>query len=165
MTPDILIKQLKDSKTYFDRSVRCLTEEDSTFTPVEGTRTAAQQIAHAAQTVDWFFQGAFRPESFEMDFGKMEEDVTRVQSIREARAWLDKAYAHAAEILRSKTAEELAQPLAEGLMGGQPRYEIVEAIVDHSAHHRGALTVYARLRGHVPAMPYMEMAEPSMATA
>jgi hypothetical protein len=46
MTPDQLIQQLNDSKTFFDRSVRCLTEEDSTFAPVEGLRTAAQVIAH-----------------------------------------------------------------------------------------------------------------------
>ncbi len=27
----------------------------------------------------------------------------------------------------------------------------------HTAHHRGALAVYARLLGKVPAMPYMDM--------
>jgi uncharacterized damage-inducible protein DinB len=34
---------------------------------------------------------------------------------------------------------------------------IFGAITDHTAHHRGALTVYARLNGIVPPMPYMEM--------
>ena len=46
--------------------------------------------------------------------------------------------------------------LPEGpVMGGQPRFTIFGAITDHTTHHRGALTVYSRLRGHVPAMPYM----------
>jgi uncharacterized damage-inducible protein DinB len=42
-------------------------------------------------------------------------------------------------------------------MGGLPRYAIVSALTDHTAHHRGALTVYARLLGLVPPMPYMDM--------
>ena len=46
--------------------------------------------------------------------------------------------------------------LPEGpVMGGAPRLAIVNAITDHTAHHRGTLTVYSRLRGHTPAMPYM----------
>jgi hypothetical protein len=28
---------------------------------------------------------------------------------------------------------------------------------DHTAHHRGALTVYSRLLGKVPKMPYADM--------
>lgn len=165
VTSEVLIQQLHESKDYFDRSTRCLTEEDSTFTPVEGTRTAAQQIAHAAQTVDWFFEGAFRPEGFETDMVKLEADIAGVQSIQEARNWLDMAYARAVEVLQSQTDDELARPLPEGIMGGQPIYSIVPAILDHAAHHRGALTVYSRLRGHVPAMPYMEMDEPLMVSA
>ncbi len=49
---------------YFDRSTAALTEEDATFTPTEGTFTAAQQVAHAAQTIDWFVDGAFLPDGF-----------------------------------------------------------------------------------------------------
>jgi uncharacterized damage-inducible protein DinB len=83
-----------------------------------------------------------------------------VQSLGAARAWLDTAFTRAAEFLAARTPEELAQPLpADGIMGGAPRFVIVEAINDHTAHHRGALTVYARMRGRVPAMPYMEVEE------
>ena len=42
------------------------------------------------------------------------------------------------------------------IMGGAPRLAIFGAINDHTAHHRGALTVYARLNGIVPPMPYMD---------
>ena len=49
-------------------------------------------------------------------------------------------------------------PLPPGpIMGGQPRLAIFGALTDHSAHHRGALTVYSRLLGKVPPMPYMDM--------
>jgi len=39
-------------------------------------------------------------------------------------------------------------------MGGEPRAAVVGAIVDHMAHHRGALSVYARLLGYAPPIPY-----------
>ncbi len=39
-------------------------------------------------------------------------------------------------------------------MRGVSRTAIVVPIVDHTAHHRGALTVYVRLLGKVPKMMY-----------
>jgi uncharacterized damage-inducible protein DinB len=42
-------------------------------------------------------------------------------------------------------------PLPDGtVLGGMPRIGIVREIVDHTAHHRGALTVYARLKNIIP---------------
>ncbi len=158
MNPAILARQLRETKEWFDRSSRCLTEEDSTFAPAEGAMTAAQQVAHVARTVDWFVEGAFRPEGFDMDFEAQAKEIMKVGSLAEARAWADRAFAAAIEKISSSTAEELATPLPPGpVMGGAPRAYIVSGIADHTSHHRGVLTVYSRLRGHVPAMPYMEM--------
>ena len=57
----------------------------------------------------------------------------------------------------SKSNAELTAPIAAGpIMGGAPRMAIISAITDHTAHHRGALTVYARVSGLVPPMPYMD---------
>jgi hypothetical protein len=39
-------------------------------------------------------------------------------------------------------------------MGGAPRASIIDGLTDHTAHHRGSLAVYARLRGKTPPMPY-----------
>jgi len=45
------------------------------------------------------------------------------------------------ESLRSRSPEQLAAPLAPGpIMGGQPISDLVWAMVEHTAHHRGALT-------------------------
>jgi hypothetical protein len=72
-----------------------------------------------------------------------------------ARQWLASSFAKAVEFLRSRSPEELALPLPAGpVMGGQPIGDIVWSMVEHTAHHRGALTVYSRLLGKVPAMPY-----------
>jgi len=151
-----LAAQLKASKQHFDRSTGCLTEDDSTFAPSEGMMTAAQQVAHVAQTIDWFLEGAFRPEGFDLDFAKHAAVVANVSSLAAAREWLDRAFVDAEKALAERSPAELAQPLPEGpVMGGQPRFTVIGAIADHTTHHRGALTVYSRLRGHVPAMPYM----------
>jgi uncharacterized damage-inducible protein DinB len=147
--------QLLASQDFFARSTRVLEEGDSTFRPQEGMMTAAQQVAHAAQTLDWFIEGASRPEGFDLDFEAHAKALAGVTSLAAARQTLATAYSDAIQFLRSRSAEELAQPLPPGpVMGGQPISDIVWAMVEHTAHHRGALTVYSRLLGKVPAMPY-----------
>jgi uncharacterized damage-inducible protein DinB len=65
--------------------------------------------------------------------------------------------ASAKATVASKSDAELRAPLPEGaIMGGAPRMAIFSGITDHTAHHRGALTVYARLKGVVPPMPYVD---------
>jgi uncharacterized damage-inducible protein DinB len=120
--------------------------------------TAAQQVAHAAHTVDWFIEGAFRPEGFSMDFEAHAKQVAAVTSLAAARQWFDRAIAAAKAKVGGSSDADLLVPLPPGpIMGGAPRIAIVSAISDHTAHHRGALTVYARLKGVVPPMPYMDM--------
>jgi len=152
---DQLCKELRLSREFFERSTRTLDESDSEFTPQEGMMSAAQHVAHAAHTIDWFINGAARSEGFDLDFSKLATALARVKSLGDARASLAKAYDEAIQFLAGKSAEELARPLPPGpVMGGEPVSDIVWAIVEHTAHHRGALTVYARLRGKVPPMPY-----------
>lgn len=148
--------QLVVSKEFFDRSTRVLEEGDSGFRPQKDLMTAAQQVAHAAHTLDWFVQGVSRPEGFDLDFASQAQELNAVTSLAEARKKLDAAYANAIKFLRSKSAEELAAPMPPGpILGGQPLSDIVFAMVEHTAHHRGALTVYSRALGKVPVMPYM----------
>jgi uncharacterized damage-inducible protein DinB len=146
---------LEGCRQFFLTSTRVLEEVDSQFRPAEGMMTAAQQVAHAAQTVDWFIEGASRPEGFDLDFARHAAELEQVTSLEAAREWFGRAFEAAMAFLRSKSPEELRAPLPEGpVMGGQPVIHIVGAIMDHTAHHRGALTVYSRLLGKVPPMPY-----------
>jgi len=154
---DQLLGQVDSMYEFFERSTRALTEDDSTFAPTDGVFTVAGQVAHVAQTIDWFMDGAFNPKGFSMDFEGMEKDVRDVTSLTEARAWLKRSIDKAKETIGARSDEEWGQPLPDGpIMGGMPRAMIFGALTDHSAHHRGALTVYARLRGKTPPMPYME---------
>ena len=157
MHPESLVQQLKLTREWFDRSTSCLTEDDSSFAPSDGMMTAAQQVAHVAWTVHWFLDGAFHnADGFDMDFEKEKAAMAKVTSLADARRRVEQAFADAQKEIESRSAEELAQPLPPGpVMGGAPRSAIVGAIGDHTSHHRGALTVYSRLRGRTPAMPYM----------
>lgn len=151
------IAELNSAQEFFNRSTRNLQESQSMFTPASGMMTAAAQIAHAAHTVDWFMEGAFSSSGFSLDFDEHARLVNGYTSIAAARAWFDKAMASAKTLLAGKSDGDLMAELPPGpIMGGAPRMAVVSAIVDHTAHHRGALTVYARLNGVVPPMPYME---------
>jgi uncharacterized damage-inducible protein DinB len=147
--------QLVASKDFFDRSTRVLEEGDSNYRPKPDMMTAAQQVAHVAQTLDWFIDGANSPAGFDLDFARHAQFLESVTSLATARKMLDEAFAKSIHYLRSATPETLAKPLPAGpVMGGQPISDIVWAMVEHTAHHRGALTVYSRTLGKVPPMPY-----------
>ena len=147
--------QILASRDFFERSTSVLEEADSQFRPREEMMTVAQQVAHAAQTLDWFIDGVSRPEGFDFNFEEQSKIWRETTSLMKARASFAAACERAIKFLRSKTPEELAHPLPPGpIMGGRPMSEIVWAMVEHTAHHRGALAVYARLLGKVPPMPY-----------
>ena len=150
--------QITVMREFFDRSTRVLEEKDSGYAPQEGLFTVSQQVAHAAQTIDWFFQGAFAPQGFDMDFERMDKEVRGCTSLKAAREWFGRAVQAASASIEAHSEADWMAPLPEGpIMGGMPRIVIFNALTDHTAHHRGALTVYSRLLGKTPPMPYMEM--------
>jgi uncharacterized damage-inducible protein DinB len=149
--------QLLASQEFFERSTRVLEEGDSGFRPHAGMMTAAQQVAHVAQTLDWFIEGASRPDGFDLDFAAHADALENVTSLAMAREMLKTAFGKAIAFLQAASQEDLKRALPAGpVMGGQPVSDIVWAMVEHTAHHRGALTVYSRMSGKVPIMPYGE---------
>ena len=147
--------QILASKEFFDRSTSVLEEADSEFRPREEMMTVAQHVTHAAQTLDWFIDGVSRPEGFDFNFEAQMKIWKEMKSLTKARTMFKEASERAIRFLRSRTPEELARPLPAGpVMAGQPMSDIVWAMAEHTAHNRGALTVYARLMGKVPPIPY-----------
>ncbi len=153
---EAFVNELNASLEFFNRSTGCLTEEHSGACPKEGMMTAAQQVAHVADTVTWFMDGAFG-EGFDMDFESHLADVLKVTSLSDARDMLKQNYALAIKKIEDTPMEELSKPFPADspIMAGVPQYAIFPSIVEHTAHHRGALTVYSRMIGLTPAMPYM----------
>lgn len=158
MSRAAMLGEISAMAEYFDRSTRPLTEADSTYAPQAGLFTVSQVVAHVAQTVDWFINGAFAAEGFSMDFEAMDKEVRAITSLDHARVWFARSVAKAKATLEDKPEAEWSMSLPPGpIMGGLPRAAVLGACTDHTAHHRGALTVYTRLLGKVPPMPYMDM--------
>lgn len=157
MLSEKIIARLKSLHQFFSNTTECLAEEDSVFAPGEGMHTVAQHMAEVAHTIDWFVEGAFGTEGFDMDFEAGRRKIMGCQSLNEARRRLNEAVEKAVKFVEGKTDDELRKPLpAESHMEGQPTETIFWAITDHTAHHRGALAVYARLLGKTPKMPYTD---------
>lgn len=149
-----LIAQLETVREFFRNSTSCLEEKDSAFAPHEGMLTVAQQVAHAAQSVDWFMEGGFGS-GFDMDFEKQMAASNAVESLSAAMERFERSLAKAKAGVEARSDGDLCAPIPAGpVMGGAPRMAVISGIADHTAHHRGALTVYARALGKVPAMPY-----------
>jgi len=148
------IEGLKSARKFFDKTIACLREQDAEYAPAEGMFTVAQHIAHAAQSVEWFLEGAFRPQGMNLDFEGLEKEVRQVKEMEDALAWWNSAMDEAIVSVGNTAPEAWNDPIRGEIMGGAPRHAIFLGIHDHTAHHRGALAVYARLLGLEPAMPY-----------
>lgn len=154
MPNSALAASMSSVQRYFEKTLECFTPQDGEFAPHAGMFTVAQHVAHAAQTVEWFFEGAFRPEGVETDFAALEKDVRAIQDLEDATAWWKSACQEAQDAIANSAEEAWNEPIRGQIMAGMPRHTILQGITDHTAHHRGALAVYARLLGHEPAMPY-----------
>ena len=100
-----LINELRASEKYLNTATACLAEEDSGITPAEGMMSAAQQIAHIAQTIDWFIEGAFG-DGFDMNFEESAKEIMAVTSLTAAREWCTKSYADVIAAIESKSEDE-----------------------------------------------------------
>jgi len=152
-----LIKELEIQKTFLLNTINCLSEEDSGFRPNDKMYTVAQHIGHAAETIDWFMDGAFG-KGFDMNFDNYEARMKeKYNSFNDSVKLLNEATARGIETIKNASDAELMEPITGEIMKGAPKMAVVGGITDHTAHHRGALAVYARLLGKVPAMPYDAM--------
>ena len=148
-------EDLAVARDRFNRSTANLSESISEFAPAAGMMTVAQHVAHVARVIDWFMEGAFRAEGFDMNFEPQIQTVLRIESLSSAREWFEKSMTGAIRLIAAQSDAELMTALPPGpVLGGLPRITIVREIVEHTSHHRGALTVYTRLKNIEPPDPY-----------
>lgn len=148
-----LILDLQMQQKFFFNTLECLSEENSSYAPQEEMLTVAQHVGHAAETIDWFFEGAFGS-GFNMDFATFQENLKKYKSFDECVKQFTAATERAIAKIKEVSDEELMSPIKGEIMTGAPKFTVTGALSDHTGHHRGALAVYARLLGKTPKMPY-----------
>src|SRR5438105_13323733 len=124
-------QSLKQVRQFFNTSTKCFDEDDAGFAPKPGMFTVAQHIAHSAQVIPWFIEGAFSPAGMSTDFEAMEKITRSVATLKEARASMDHACADAIAFIEKKSMSDFMQPIAGHIMAGAPRVATFTAIADH----------------------------------
>ncbi len=151
---DGLVKELESKQKFFNTTVSVFEPDDAGFAPNPELYTVAGHIAHAADSIDWFIEGAFG-DGWDMDFEGLIAKAKEVTSLQEATEWLDRSFVNARAVVGEASDQVLFELIPdERIMKGAPRLAAVSGIVDHTAHHRGSLAVYARLIGKQAPMPY-----------
>ncbi len=149
-----LVKELESTQKFFNTTVSVFEPDDAGFAPYPELYTVAGHIAHAADSIDWFIEGAFG-DGWDMDLEGLIAKAKEVTSLQEATEWLDRSFVNARAVVGEASDQVLFELIPDTqIMKGAPRLAVVSGIVDHTAHHRGSLAVYARLIGKEPLMPY-----------
>ena len=155
MLSESLVARIRATGKFFETTTACFDEADAGFAPDGDLYTVAAQVEHTAGSIDWFLDGMFSPDGFDLEFDKHIAEAKACTSLEAARAHFRTAIDRACATLSSKSDDELMSPLPEdSIFGSVPRAAVIDGLVDHTAHHRGALATYARLIGKIPAMPY-----------
>ena len=154
MTEQPHVMMLETERKHLFNILKDFTPEHSHFRPVEGMMTVAQLIRHIARAMRWFRDGGFG-DGFDMDFEKWAAEDHKPVSLADAMDELNRVYDDFTDFLKGKSMDDLMQPMPKNeIFGEAPRIAVLHANQDHTAHHRGALTVYLRLLGVTPALVY-----------
>ena len=97
---------------FFKTTISVFEPADAGFAPHPDLYTVAGHIAHAADSVDWFIEGGFG-QGWDMEFDALVAKAKAVTSLEEATAWLERAFAHAAEVVGAASDETLFQPMSD----------------------------------------------------
>jgi len=159
-----LIQELQMNEEFLGRVLKAFDESDSTFTPAaelfppeKKPMSVAAQVAHIGITVDWFVD-RWEKDEWDMDFETHLNQAHAVKSLAEAKALTSRAFARARDFIQADDGKTLQESLPpdDALMPNMPKFCLVGAISDHTAHHRGSLSVYLRQLGKIPPLPYMD---------
>jgi len=145
---------IRQERHFLQNILKDFREEHSDFKPTEEMRTVGQQIKHIALSTNFFYEIAFG-KGFKMSFQEYLEEMKKPISLRDALKLLDEAYEEAISLVKDKTHDEMKSPIPPNpMLQGFTLESIIYRSMDHTAHHRGMLTVYLRLLGITPIMVY-----------
>ena len=169
---------------YFLRTLSAFNDEDSSFRPQQNMLSVKDQVLHTVGAIELFVSAylstidstskithtSFRPGEAWSGSSTAVTDMRWTQNadkkhydeqvdMKEIKEIFSKTMAYASDVFSIPSEAELQQPIGENSL--VPDFfraeDIIEIMLDHTAHHRGALAQYARLLGHSPKIPYFDM--------
>ena len=152
MTPACFLLDFNTNALRTVRLVRTFTDSDLDLRPGEGSMTTAEQINHICACHN-FIRGVLEEGNPTTELFHKKYDVSNVNaaiaSLGESIGQVQSAVGRVAQSMW----EEKISPF--GLDWLMPRGKLVYLMIEHEVHHRGQLTVYARVAGHTPVNLYL----------
>lgn len=180
-------KRLLNHKIAFRRTTDCFAEEHSVYRPTAGMLTVADQVLHVLNSNEYMMSGLFGPfdglgpaSRWQRGFADLSwlayantgdvdthlhcsEDMRAARtSLSAALELLDRSFDMIGMMLHTMPADAFDDGLPENPLfpvDGLTVTDLLDSMLDHTAHHRGALSQYARLLGMDPKLPYYDLAE------
>lgn len=173
---------------FFERTVKVFSESDGEYKPAENMLTVSGQVLHTVAALELFASSYFNLfNDFGKDYKgellseehlssyKMFKDTSWLKisdvansvsgnsnlPLRKSMAILESTMEAIGKLFSYLTKEQLSRtlginPIMEPYFNG---YDVVEMMLDHTAHHRGGLAQYARIKGYSPFIPYFDLEE------
>jgi hypothetical protein len=180
-------ERLDAHKEFFHRTTACFRPQDGGFRPRPDMLSVNGQILHVTAAMEFFLAGLvvsfdrLKPGPWVSRRGKgaswiglgtgfadmaWTEEATLDQeaidddaSVRTALKAFDGTMDIVCRVFAQFTPEEMTSPLPRNPLDLRSPQHVLDILLDHTAHHRGALAQYARLLGHDPSIPYFDMSE------
>lgn len=170
--------QLDNQRIFLHRTMQCFKEEHALFTPSKDSFSVVGQIVHISGAIEYFIAGLFGPFEGMTPMSSMTRGFTSlewtpvadldpvehmdVESIDEALSMFDFTIRIAKNHFSDIDRKHLRAPIGENGSSYPSWFTLRDyfcIMIDHTAHHRGALAQYARLLGYEPKIPYFDMLE------
>ncbi|MCP4727525.1 MAG: DinB family protein [bacterium] len=150
---EIITKERK----FLNNILKDLKPEHGDFKPADEMLTASQQIKHIALTGKWFYSKALGTGFEFASFDAYLEEMQKPLTLQEALDLLNETYEESVRAFGNMTEKEFDEIVKDDpMLGTFKKSDMIFYNNEHTAHHRGALSVYLRLLGITPTMIYAE---------
>lgn len=152
ITPARFVSDFNTNALRTVRLVRTFTDGDLDLRPGEGSMTTAEQFNHLCACHN-FVRGVLEDENPTTELFKKNYDVSSVKAaIASLGESIGQVQSAASRVTHGMWEEKISPFGLDWLM---TRGQMVYLMIEHEVHHRGQLTVYARVAGHTPVNLYL----------
>lgn len=150
-TPEEFAKDFERQAYKTARLIRIFDDADMTLRPASGSMSTAEQVNQIISS-DNFLKVLAEGESVDRKAFERSFSINTVRDAIMALRQMVVEVTTALELCPQETWDEVVEPF--GPEYKMSRGQLAYLMLDHESHHRGQLTVYARVAGKVPPLIY-----------